>query len=122
MTKFRYTVTLDAATGELVEGLARHAEIPTARLIKNMFMLSHADLHFFNVWLSQQKEGTDQYLRGRHSLTNPGPHRLIADAAAIERDNGNKLLVGADALKRDPECGGVCVVSADLANPGSGAS
>ena len=112
MPNNKYTVTLDEYTAELINGLSDKSGLPAAAIIRNLLMLSHTDIHFFSLWFGRLERGTDQYVRGRHILMNPGPSTLLNDAKQAEANNGNELLTGKDALAKDPDCGGVCVVAA----------
>ena len=111
MPNNKFTVTLDEYTAEMINGLSAKSGLPAASIIRNLLMLSHTDIHFFSLWFCRLERGTDQFIRGRHTLMHPGPSALLKDAKQIEANNGNKLLVGAEALVVDPNCSGVCVVS-----------
>lgn len=119
MPSYRYTLSLSPEVGDVVERLAAKSDLPAAKVIRNLLGFVETDARLFCQWLEGLPKDSPQLTRGLHSLRNPGPGRLLADAAAIERDCGNKLLVGVAAMHHDPTCGGICVVSAEL--EGSGA-
>ncbi|WP_422021883.1 hypothetical protein [Roseibium sp.] len=110
MSNNKFTVTLEDSTADIINGLSDKSGIPAAKIIRNLLMLNSSDLYFFSVWFGRLEKGTDQYICGRHTLMNPGPGSLMKDARQYEANNGNKILIGTDALAIDPNCEGVLVV------------
>ncbi|GGB49120.1 hypothetical protein GCM10011316_21570 [Roseibium aquae] len=113
MSNNKYTVTLEDSTADIINSMSEKSGIPAAKIIRNLLMLNSSDLYFFSVWFGRLKRGTDQYICGRHTLMHPGPGSLMRDARQYEANNGNKILIGMEALAVDPNCEGVLVVKAD---------
>ncbi|WP_395172672.1 hypothetical protein [Roseibium alexandrii] len=113
MSNNKFTVTLEEGMADIINALSDKSGIPAAKIIRSLLMLNYSDLYFFSVWFCRLEKGTDQYICGRHTLAHPGPGTLMRDARQYEANNGNKILIGTEALAIDPNCEGVLVVKAN---------
>ena len=99
MKKSRYTVSLPVEIDEVIKNLATKSGVPAATIIRGLILLQHTELTAFNTWFSDQSEESNQFKRGVHTLEEPGPATLMQDAKEIERQNGDRLLFGLEALQ-----------------------
>lgn len=112
MTENIYTISLSPEASDIVERLAATTDLPAADVIRNLCSFAEAEARLYCQWLEGLPKGSPKLEQGIQALQHPGPGRLLKDVAAVEREFGNRLLVGAAAMQHDPACGGICVVSA----------